>query len=266
MIRKLLFFALFFPSFAFAAYDYDGSNDHHSVDNINVGSTAQSVCGWINITSAVADGNALFSYGNGADSSAGRGFVVAITGARTLRAYGLSGGDAISCYKDPSPTILATSTDYHICVVYSNSDGVTATLYINGNVEATCSVDMTAASSTDDFLIAEPVPAMDYGFSYFDGTMTQVALWNYALSEAQVDSMADKSTCPTSVQSANLQVFLEMDASPAVDGSSNGFTVSTGDAPSLVSDLSGLPCGVAAYVPRKRFNVGFNQCFNEGMN
>jgi len=246
MIRKLLFFALFFPSFAFAAYDYDGSDDHHSVDDINKGSTAQTVCGWINIGSAGGDGNALFSYGNGADSSAGRGFAVVITSSRTLKAYGLDGGDAISCYKDPSPTVLSLSTDYHICVVFDNSDGIAATLYINGNVEATCSVDMTAASSTDDFLIAEPVPAMDYGFSYFDGTMTQVALWNYALSEAQIDSMADKSTCPTAVQAANLQVFLEMDASPATDSSANAFTVSTGGAPSLVADPAGLPCGAAA--------------------
>jgi len=246
MIKKALLFLLLFPQFAFAAFDYDGTDDHHSVDNINKGSTAQTVCGWINIDSAGVDGNALFSYGNGADSSAGRGFAVVITSSRTLKAYGLDGGDAISCYKDPSPTVLSLSTDYHICVVFDDSDGIASTLYINGNEEASCGSGMTAASSADDFLVAEPIPAMeDYGFSYFDGKITQPALWNYALSEAQIDSMADKSTCPTAVQAANLQVFLEMDASPATDSSANAFTVSTGGAPSLVADPSGLPCGAA---------------------
>jgi len=245
MIKKALLFLLLFPQFAFAAFDYDGTDDHHSVDNINKGSTAQTVCGWINIDSAGVDGNALFSYGNGADSSAGRGFAVVITSSRTLKVYGLDGGDAISCYKDPSPTVLSLSTDYHICVVFDNSDGIASTLYINGNEEASCGSGMTAASSADDFLVAEPIPAMDYGFSYFDGKITQPALWNYALSEAQIDSMADKSTCPTAVQAANLQVFLEMDASPATDSSANAFTVSTGGAPSLVADPSGLPCGAA---------------------
>lgn len=244
MIKKLLLAIFFLPSLAFAAFDYDGTDDHHSVDNINKGGSSQTACGWINSDGWPGDGVALFAYGNGADSSGGRGFSLVVTNTGMLKAIIWDGGDGYNCYNDPSPTLLSSSTDYHICIVVTS--GTNCKLYINGSEEADNGVANTSANSTDDFLVGEPIPNADYGIAYFGGKITQVALWNAALSEANIDSMADKSTCPTDVESGSLQVFLKHAASPATDSSANAFTVSTGSAPSLVADPSGLPCGAAS--------------------
>ncbi len=228
---------------AHADWSYDGTGDSHQINNLNKGKVnGWTVCSWVR-NSSWDDDETIFSYGNGVDSSAGRGFSISTLTTGAIRVDYWDGGTANNAF--PSTT-MSDNTDHHLCWVrVSTGDNF---LYLDAT-DATAdndeAIDPPAVqNSTDDFYIARDVPAATgFGRAHAAFTAAHTTYWDVALSAAEVASLANKSTCPTAVQASNLQMFIEGDVDPAVDESANAFTVTTNGGPTKVTTFSGLPCG-----------------------
>jgi len=227
-----------------AAKSYDGTGDSHVVNNPDKGATNFSVCFWIYSTSW-QDGAAIVGYGLGRDTT-GRGWqiVTQTTGALRIQDY-IGGGVAEN--DNTGAATLSTSAWHNVCVTKS---GTSVKFYFDATdatADATVGLDDPAVqNSTDDFYVGQTLPeATGEAWLDLNAQMTQVAYWDTALTGAQVASIADKTTCPTAVAAANLQIFLQMTSGTVTDTSANAFTVTENGGPSTVSDPSGLPCASA---------------------
>lgn len=208
-------------------------------NNPNAGSLDWTVCGWFYFPTC-NDTGVMYSYGNGYDLAAARGFLLAIQTNCQLKMYSGAGVGYASATGAPA---VATSTWQHICWTHSslaaNSIWIDAT---NATADLTVNLaDPTIQSATDDFGVffaSDNSSAAEW--QQFKGYASQVAYWNTELTGAQIASIADKSTCPASVQTANLKVFLKLNDSPVAEFA-QGLSMST-NGTSQVADPTGLPC------------------------
>lgn len=232
---------------AHADYDFDGTNDSMTVDNPNVGVTdGWTTCFWYYLDANPSNNEDMIGYGNGPDGAAGRGFVIWLQTDGDLHINNFNGSSA---YGGNGTTALTTAAWNHICFqrngTFDNLFFINAT---DGLKDDDLAVDAPAApNSTDEFYIADVFP--NYagpGRSHSDGKYAHVAHWNAVLTGPEIASLADKTACPSDVQSASLQIFVPlMSATPTEV--KNGFTVSVQDAPVLTANVpSGLPCQTGA--------------------
>jgi hypothetical protein len=247
-VVRYLIAILILASPAFAAWEYDGTGDSHQVNNPDGGViNGFTVCAWV-YNASWDDGETIFAYGNGIDSSAGRGFSLTTETDGSLRIDYWDGSTANNAF--PSAT-MSDATWHHLCLVRVNTgDNFIYLDATDSTPDSDEAIDPPAApNSTDDFWIAQDAPATT-GFGRANAAFraVHVGYWNVALSGAEVASLADKSTCPTAVQASNLKVFVRGNVDPAVDDSGNGLTVTTNGGPTLVADPSGLPCGGSASI------------------
>lgn len=245
--------ALLVPGSAFAAVAYDGTGDGHTITDPNVGSTGPvTVCLWFK-TGAFVDAQTVVQYGNGTDSSAGRGWVIeennidASTG--RLRMLFFSGATSTNIV---SPA-LNINQFYHLCFVGQASpdsllyiDATDATADVTNDTDA-----WTVQNSTDDFVSGLKLPARTgAGASDANATVAHIAYWTAALSAANIASIADKSTCPTAVSAANLKVFMKLDAiGSGTESSTNAFAYTENGNPTTVAGPVGLPCAASTSKP-----------------
>lgn len=258
-MRKIAAAVLLLPSIAFAANSFDGSGDGYTVNNINKPSANYSVCGWVKPSTSAAD-NTMFSYGQGVDSSTARGWDAVQRSSGRLRRNHWYGTFAINT--ETSTGALTDGVWQHVCVTSASG---TNKVYVNGTEIHSGSLgSQDAQQATDDFIVALRTPLTSgYGYTDWPGEMAQVAYWDATLSGAQVTSLADKSTCPTSISPAP-QVFLKMDAVPAVDTSTNAFSVTQSGTPTLTSDPSGLPCAAPTPTPTPTPSPSAAACNRKG--
>lgn len=243
----ILSFILWLPTLALAQYDYDGTDDAHRVDNPNIGATSGfSFCIRIN-PDALSFGETIVNYGNGTDSSAGRGFALIHFFSNEMRFYGLSGATALKTGSDWGT--LSTGTPFNVCVTVDGSQEMRA--YVDGTLvrgPESYSGGFTAPNSTDDFLIGAVTPAFtSFGHTYWNGKLAHFAYWNTTLSGSDVTDY--ETNCPDTIQAGSLQVFVPGTDNPATDQSSNTFGVTTLSAPTAGQGASfpSLPtCGAAA--------------------
>lgn len=232
---------------ALAAYQYDGTGDNHAVQNPNVGDTDTfTYCFWIFDTS-FAGGEEIIGYGNGRDSNAARGVQFTTNSGGTIR---VNHGDGATTFAATSTNTLSTSTWHHVCWTRNgNADNKWWFDATNATADETESIDPpVSANSTDDFYAAGLTPEYTgFGYTLLTGRLAHVAYWNVVLTGAEIASLADKSTCPSSVQSSALKVFLKLTATPVID-SALGTTVVENGNPALESNAPpSLPsCGGAA--------------------
>lgn len=238
----LLVFCFFVPNVSFAAVGYDGTGDSHTVDNPNKAGTTFTVCGHI-YTATWQDGAAIFSYGNGTNSTVGRGFSIGTRddGKVRLRTY----AGATTAILD-SPAGLATSTYIHFCVVNS---GAQEDIYIDATDGVSDGSDFqtapTVQNATDDILIGTTVLDASTPFINFNGRLADLAYWDTALTTTEVSHLADKTICPGDTATSNLQFFSRLTTAGAVtDIGPNSFTVVEAGNPTTQADPAGLPtCG-----------------------
>jgi len=267
MRKVLLSIILLFPSFAWAGFDYDGADDDHYVTDPNIGDTdTLTVCFWLNSGSSVGDGEAILSYGTATPSNTGWTIGIKDTMKLRMQFWG-------SQYIETAAITASTWT--HVCFVKEGTDQATNRSYINGtrtNADRGISTP-TIQDSGVDFLIARPSPGEWYGWTRYEGLITHVAYWTSIVSESDISAMAAKTSCPTAINSATLEFFSTMAATPT-DSSSNSFTIGTSSAPAHVSDPSGLPCGapttttttVTTTTILPSLPITFSADFNEGFN
>lgn len=239
---------LLFASTAHASFDYDGTDDSHHAENPNAPSTTDyTYCAFVypdNITT----GDVLLSYANGNDSSAGRGTEMVISNSSgNIRLDNNDGGVAnVGTF---SSGALTAGSWQRFCVRAQTGTFEHDLFYgaVSSRTDFISIGRPAAQNSTDDFQIGQTAPDhTNFGRTFFDGRFAHVAYWNTSLSDAQIASYLDKSTCPTDIQSANLKVFLPGTADPMTE-EAQSLTVTTISAPVFASDdPTGLPCGAAA--------------------
>lgn len=241
----ILFSPLFFISTAFAAVGYDGTDDAHTVSNPNKGSgVAITICGhfW---TAAWQDNGIVFSFGNGVDGTAGRGWSISTRDTAALRFKGYFGASSINF---DSPAGLPTSTWIHFCVRSVDSgSGANEDWFIDATDGLSDSNDFqdnpTIQDATDDIIIGQVLPAAT-GVGFTPGIFrgADFAYYDTDLSGAQIATLADKSICPEDIETANLQFFSRLTTAGAVtDISPNLFTVVEAGNPTTQADPSSLP-------------------------
>lgn len=244
VLRILLFVVLFILTpLANAEYEYDASSDNHVLNNINFGSNDEyTICFWAWDNSWTA-GHEIVGYGNGVDSSNGRGWNIVVTGTRALRVNQPSAG--LTNQGSSANNIVSNSTWHHLCFVNKPSS-FEIDLYIDATddtADHTYSIgNGDTQSSTDDFYVAGVMPEYT-GAGYVNASihLAHVAYWTVALTASEVGDLADKSTCPADIESSNLEVFLKLTEGTVVDSSDNAFSVTENGNPVLESNLTGLP-------------------------
>lgn len=240
MKRILLLVLLLCPGLALAdgSKVLDGTGDAYTIANPNVGNTNFSLCFYF-YDDTFTDLADVINYGTRGST----GFRVHEKSDKLSIRHYLPGSQWVDF-----PT-MSTSTWYHICITHTGS---TTKVYLDAT-DATADVDTGADSyvvqtSSDDFYVGKVMPSDDWGTVNGSFRTAYVAYWaGVALSGAEVASLADKSTCPTSVQAASLEVFLPMTESGSVtDESGNGLTVVEEGNPTGNSNPTGLPCSFGA--------------------
>lgn len=115
---------------------------------------------------------------------------------------------------------VSTGVWTHLCFVYSVAGGYKR-VYVNGVQEAehTTSIDALTTQGTNCY-IGRPVSG-----TYFDGEMTDVALWHSALSLQEIELLAKSKAkrMPLQIDAADLVFYLPMDDGVA-GTSANGET------------------------------------------
>ena len=138
---------------------------------------------------------------------------------------------------------LTTSTWYHIAVSYNMSGN--AQIYINGSPDNSGPIENPQTSwNTGDRFIGE-------GEGYWDGRISNLSIWNTALTSAQVTEIYNNGT-PSNLSSHsvtsnliswwklnNLTTGIE-DSKGSNNGTNNGATEYTGFVNTLVGDSSGM--------------------------
>jgi hypothetical protein len=224
------------------AYLYNGSTDNHTLANINKPSTIFTFATWIYVSS-LAEG-LVVNYANGTDGAAGRGFSVTLQADGSFRLRTYSGSDALNYTTNAQ---ITAGTWYHIAYVKGGT--FANDFYLNGSntLDASFGQDApTPQNSTDDFIVAGTMPNDLAEFSAFGGALCHTCYWDEVLTSTEVGHLADKTLCPDVIEAANIQVFLKLSETPAIDSSPNAFTVTTNGSPTITTGASGLPCGVVS--------------------
>lgn len=244
LILLLLTQLLIAANLAIAAVNFDGTGDAETTANPDKGhASAFSVCFWLK-TASYQDTAALWSYGNGNNSSAGRGFEIVTRTGGIIRARYYAGATAQNL---DTSTAQSTAAWHGYCLTHSASADKwyidSSTADFSDNLD-----NPTVQDSTDDFLTAVTIPDQASPRISLNGELAHLAYWQgVELTSSEVGSILDKTTCPTAVQAASLQYFIKMDSAGSVtDSSANAFTVTESGNPTTSTGPVGLPCGAAA--------------------
>jgi fibronectin type 3 domain-containing protein len=99
---------------------------------------------------------------------------------------GQSGGAPSQNHPVSGTTVLTTGVWYHAAATY---DGTTWKLYLNGVLEKSLAVGQPAnAVNTAPFSMGTSIRTTGVSQGYFDGTLDEVRVWNYARSQAAIQS------------------------------------------------------------------------------
>lgn len=132
-----------------------------------------------------------------------------------------------------STTQLNSSTTwYHVVGVYASATD--RKLYVNGVFEASDTNSMTTTSLDKMGIGARAAPAPSYGL-YANAKIAEVAIWNVALSSAEILSLA-KGANPQAVQPAALKSYIPLCTGLSPDIDFLGGTIGLTNSPSASVD------------------------------
>jgi len=185
-ISLLLIFGLSYSQGGGVALDFDGSNDYVDLGHSSAFSSSSSitVVAWV-LPEAAEDNKHIVSKGTHVNY--------------TTREYSIQGPwsnnkwlGAISISSDAEYTVSSSNNATlnkwsHVALTYNGSNLV---LYINGESEASSSVSGSINTTSNSLYFGDHVhSSSDY---YFDGKIDDIAIWNTALSQSQVQGYMHK--------------------------------------------------------------------------
>ena len=205
-MKKLCLLLLLF-SFCFtcwAGVDFDGTDDQIDTVDINAldGASGITVACWMKWGGA--------SGGWTTDRKLSRkGSTYTLFGGSTNSKvnFGIKDSGASWHFSGDSTTSVDDNAWYHIAGVY---DGSHMRIYVNGNDENNSN---EGAFVTESNANSVPVGSAD-GSDYFNGEITEFAIWDTGLSAAQLSLLANSKVkrMPLQIEPANIQIYLPMDA------------------------------------------------------
>ena len=204
-MRILKFTAIFLlmSNLAWGGINFDGTDD--SVDGSGSLLTAVpiTIAAWIYPANTNANKVAVWLGDNG--GAQWNAFYIIPSNNAKLSAVSannnvFSGADSTSIY--------SANTWYHICGVFASS--MSRTIYFNGVNEVTNTTSSTPVG-IDSFFIGKH--GVTGGGSLMNGQITEVAIWNVALTDAEVALLASSRIkgIPLQVRPANLKLYYPMD-------------------------------------------------------
>lgn len=157
-----------FTSVNSGSFVFDGTNDYINIPRTGLvyGSGPKTLMAWAKLSSYVDGVQVIASYGSGPNAT----FFISV-----YRLTGQSGG----YNNDLFGGTVTLNTWFHICNVY---DGTTAYLYFNGALMTSGAKPWNVTSTTYDGKIGAQIEPQQY----FNGNISQVQLYNRALSPQEI--------------------------------------------------------------------------------
>lgn len=250
-LLTLIFLAFVTPALAENVRSFDGVDDQQTIVDPDVGAAGYTIMGWINDATFTA-GDAIVAYGTGA----AQGWAISEEAAGVVRFRAFAPGTEQNTYT------VGEGAWHHFAAVKATS-GANLKFYVDGAEVGSDSYDPHTPLSTDDFYIAVTLASDPASNTRGSFALAHLAYWNIDLNAGEVASIADKSTCPTAVQAANLQIFIPEVDDDVDDASANTFTVVEAGTPGNATGPGGLPCGSGGGTGGStgngsKFNGGFN--------
>ncbi len=190
------------------ALNFDGTNDYLEKSNpvnLPVGSAARSMEVWVKTSGNVNYFRTIANYGITATS---RRFGILIA-ADNGRPYFVGEGN------DMQGTVSVTDGNWHhIAVTYTGGTNGTVSMYIDGVLNITSTKTLNTASGP--LRIGRRVDGGG-NTEYFNGTIDEVRIWNYVLTQSEIQARKDKEL--TSLENGLVSYF---NFNKGVAGGNNG--------------------------------------------
>ena len=197
-----------FSGLSSGSFTFDGSNDYINIPKAGLvyGTGPKTLMAWAKLTLYVDGVQVIASYGSGPNAT----FFIS-----AYRLTGQSGG----YNNDLFGGTITLNTWFHICNVY---DGTTAFLYFNGALMTSGTKPWNVTSTTYDGKIGAQIEPQQY----FNGNISQVQLYNRALSatEIQQNYNATKNRFVNALPAVRNGLVLELDAANTASYSGSGNT------------------------------------------
>jgi len=228
------------------ALDFDGIDDYVNFGNdtsLNFGTSSFSISLWMKLTNATKSMDVLSKY----SISTFYGYFVSITTIPSIDGFTLGTLDGdVDC---SSPDEIFADVWYHVVYVV-DQDSITGKLYIDNilNTTASDTIEIGDVNNIDNLTMG----ISTYTPTYFNGTLDEVMLFSYALSEEEIQNLYrfnsleapeliaewkfDEPTGSTAYDSEN-------DHDCTIFGSTNRVTGKYGNALDFDGSTSYLNCG-----------------------
>jgi len=207
------------------ALDFDGSDDYVTLPAsnqlISSGVTAATISIWLKADVINTD-NRCFSLAKGVTTTA-FAILVGRTASGKIEGFARSAADALVTLTSASTFVIGVW--YHVTLTIS---GTTATLYVNGIVEATATASVSETLGEMHSTTAK-VGASTIAESPFNGQLTGPAIWNHVLSAAEIDRLADPSNAMLECGGSPLILPLRRWWPVAVAGGGTNYTETISD-------------------------------------
>jgi hypothetical protein len=186
------------------------SSQYLSAATPGVTSMPITLSGWVNIASLYGQNQAVVCLGSNTTNNNRYYLLVTTSGATGALAKASS-----TAVQATSTSTLSTGSWHHVCAVFTSSTSRAA--YLDGGNKGTdaTSASPSSAAITSTFIGRCTSSTTD---NYMEGTIAQCAVWNVALTDPEVASLATGLT-PLHVRPNNLVHYwpLESRASPEID-------------------------------------------------
>lgn len=156
----------------------DGTDDYVRMDNVNELGSTFTVMSWIRPSGAntLGTNRTIIAKRPGSTS----GYRIALLTNNRIRAEWTVSG---TTYGLTSNTIIPDARWRHICLTYNGS---TLTLYIDGVVDSTASINVAPVATTANFAIGAEYASKSSISNYFRGDIDEVRIWNKVLTVAEL--------------------------------------------------------------------------------
>lgn len=201
------------------SFDFDGSGDY--IETFNLGVDSHSLSCWFYADNIDSNGHSIFS-GNSGGNDAYSGFWLD----DTAQMYYMlddekEGGNSFNELRGSS---ISTGKWYHLVQTYDGETGATAG-YLNGNLDASGSRQPNVTFNDVVYVIGSRSDGSDF---YFNGKITNVRVYNRALSQSEVNQLYNQRTArahkmqKVPVAQQDLIAHYPFASSGATDQSGNG--------------------------------------------
>ena len=173
-----------------ASLSFNGSSDKLVSTSLPVsGTSTATFCAWVytGVTGATQD---IITINRGNSASFGDGFQLRLHTTNGVRARQC---DTTICSAPTTSGTVATNTWTPVCAVFTSTTSRTA--YVNGTASTTDTTSVNSPSNLTETDIGASVFNSTYS-GFFNGRIADAAIWNVALTQAEITSLSKGFVAP----------------------------------------------------------------------